>query len=381
MVLPEIDPDEAGLGPKAANWPTNRALVASADARGRRVALWLFAVCALLALMVVVGGATRLTHSGLSITEWRPVTGIVPPLSDEAWNDAFAKYKEIPQYRLRNPGMSVDEFRDIYWWEWIHRLLGRLIGFVFLLPLVWFAVTRQLSRPLIVRLSFIFLLGAAQGALGWYMVQSGLANRIDVSQYRLAAHLGLAFLIFGFTFWTALDCLGPLWRRPPAPSSEQSSKWLPAAAIAVFALVFGQILLGALVAGLKAGFLYNTWPLMGSRLWPEDYWSHAPWFANWGENAAAVQANHRVGAYILVAAVAGIWVGARPKATGPLRRALDGLAALTGLQVALGIATLLSVVWLPLALLHQLAALALFAASINLVHVAVIPVRGALAFR
>lgn len=358
--------------------PSAQAVQSALPVASRPIALWLFAVCALLALMVTVGGATRLTHSGLSITEWRPVTGVIPPLTEEAWNDAFAKYKEIPQYRLRNPGMTLDEFRDIYWWEWIHRLLGRLIGAVFLVPLVWFAITRQLSRALLVRLSGIFLLGAAQGALGWYMVQSGLANRIDVSQYRLAAHLGLAFLIFGATFWIALSCLPPVPAR--TATRNATAKALVYAAAGVCILVFAQILLGGLVAGLKAGFLYNTWPLMNGRLWPEEYWSRTPWFANWGENAAAVQANHRAGAYLVAVAVAALWLWARPRATPSERRALDWLAGLTAVQFALGIATLVSVVALPLALLHQLAALALFASSINLLHAAAAE-RRALAFR
>jgi cytochrome c oxidase assembly protein subunit 15 len=347
----------------------------SGNAR-RRIAVWLFLMCTLLALMVLVGGATRLTHSGLSITEWRPVTGIVPPLSDEGWGRAFEKYQKIPQFRLRNPEMSLDAFKGIYWWEWVHRLLGRLIGFAFLGPLVWFAARRQLGRALTVRLAIIFLLGGAQGALGWYMVKSGLATRIDVSQYRLAAHLGLAFLIFGFTFGTALDFV-------PRSEPEPAPFWVRAAAGGIFALVFVQILLGALVAGLKAGFVYNTWPLMAGRLWPEDYWRLSPWFANWGENPAAVQADHRLGAYLLALAVAAVWVFARKKVSKSVRRALNLLGGLVAVQMALGISTLVSVVPLTLALLHQGVALALFAASVNLLQ-ATLPAAkepGALAFR
>jgi cytochrome c oxidase assembly protein subunit 15 len=344
--------------------------------RRRPIAIWLFLICALLAMMVLVGGATRLTHSGLSITEWRPVTGIVPPLSDAAWGRAFEKYRQIPQFRLRNPEMSLDAFKGIYWWEWVHRLLGRLIGVAFLGPLVWFAARRQLSRALTMRLAIIFLLGGAQGALGWYMVKSGLATRIDVSQYRLAAHLGLAFLIFGFTFATALDFL-PRAQAPAAPF------WVRAAAGGIFALVFVQIMLGALVAGLKAGFVYNTWPLMGGRLWPEDYWRLSPWFANWGENAAAVQADHRLGAYLLAIAVAAVWVLARKKVSRRVRGALNLLGGLVAVQLALGIATLVTGVQLTLALLHQGVALFLFAASVNLLHAALPAPKhaGALAFR
>jgi cytochrome c oxidase assembly protein subunit 15 len=326
--------------------------------------------------MVLVGGATRLTHSGLSITEWRPVTGVVPPLSDAAWGRAFDKYQQIPQFRLRNPDMSLDAFKGIYWWEWVHRLLGRLIGIAFLVPLVWFAARRELSRALGVRLALIFLLGAAQGALGWYMVKSGLATRIDVSQYRLAAHLGLAFLILGLTLWTALDL------RPRAQASAVPS-WVRAAAAGIFVLVFVQILLGALVAGLKAGFLYNTWPLMGGGLWPQDYWRLSPGFANWGENPAAVQANHRLGAYLVAIAVAAVWVIARKKVSRSVGHALNLLAGLVAIQMALGIATLVSVVPLSLALLHQGVALLLFAACVNLLHAA-LPAPGqprALAFR
>jgi cytochrome c oxidase assembly protein subunit 15 len=331
-------------------------------------------ICALLAVMVLVGGATRLTHSGLSITEWRPVTGIVPPLTDEGWADAFAKYQRIPQFRLRNPEMNLEAFKGIYWWEWVHRLLGRLIGIAFLVPLVCFAARRELSRVLTVRLALIFLLGAAQGALGWYMVKSGLAIRIDVSQYRLAAHLGLAFLIFGFTLWTALGLM-------PRAQTSLAPIWMRAAAVGILVLVFVQILLGAFVAGLKAGFVYNTWPLMGGRLWPEDYWRLSPWFANWGENAAAVQADHRLGAYLLAISVAAVWVLARKRVSRDVRDALNLLASLIAVQMALGIATLVAVVPLGLALLHQGVALALFASSVSLLHVALLAPKGALAFR
>lgn len=326
----------------------------------RGVAIWLFTVCLMLGLMVVVGGATRLTHSGLSITEWRPVTGAVPPLSDSAWQAEFEKYKQIPQYRLRNPGMTLAEFKAIYGWEWGHRLLGRLIGIVFLVPLLWFAVRRELSRGLLLRLGGVFTLGAAQGALGWWMVKSGLADRIDVSQYRLAAHLGLAFVIFGFTFWTALDCL-----TPRAASAAKGSR--PAAA-ALVALVFFQVLLGALVAGLHAGFVYNTWPLMDGSLWPQGYWRLAPWYTNLGENQLSVQLDHRLGAYAIAIAVAALCILVRPKLTARARRALDVLALVVVLQIGLGIATLLATVPLSLGLLHQTGALLLFAAAINFAH-------------
>ncbi len=326
---------------------------------------WLLVICAMVALMVIVGGATRLTNSGLSITEWKPVTGVIPPLTEPAWQAEFERYKQIPQYRAMNPNMSLDGFKSIYWWEWGHRLLGRAIGFVVLLPFIWFLATKKLGGALIRRIILIFALGGAQGFLGWWMVSSGLVNRIEVSQYRLAAHLGLAFIIFALTFWTALSIL-----RPKA-LAEKISPRLRGVSHALVGLVFCQVILGALVAGLRAGYRFNTWPLMEGRLIPKGALIFRPVWRNFTDNQALVQFDHRTLAYVIAASIIALWFVARPHAqAASFKRALDLCLAAVCLQVGLGIWTLLTVVPLALGLLHQTGALLLFAATINLAHVA-----------
>ncbi len=223
----------------------------------RQVAAWLLACCALVFAIVVVGGVTRLTHSGLSITEWQPIVGTLPPLSDADWDAAFSKYRQTPEYLQVNKGMTLPEFQRIFWWEYFHRLLGRLIGFAFLVPFLWFLARRTIPPGHGVRLAVIFALGAAQGALGWYMVESGLVDDPRVSQFRLTAHLGLAFLIFAAMFWTALSLLAPPRTRTQvaAPSARFCPSRVPLA-------VFVQVLSGGMVAGIRAGLAYNTFPLM-----------------------------------------------------------------------------------------------------------------------
>ncbi|MFZ1992395.1 MAG: COX15/CtaA family protein [Alphaproteobacteria bacterium] len=325
---------------------------------------WLLLICAMLALMVIVGGATRLTNSGLSITEWRPVTGVIPPTSEAAWQAEFDKYQRIPQYQYLNKGMSLEAFKSIYWWEWGHRLLGRLIGFVVLLPFIWFLVARKLGGSLIKRIVLIFALGGAQGVLGWWMVSSGLANRVEVSQYRLAAHLGLAFIIFALTFWTALSVLRT------ETITEKVARSLRGVSHVLSGLVFCQVLLGALVAGLRAGYRYNTWPLMEGSFLPRGFDYLKPFWRNFTENQALAQFDHRILAYVIAASMIALWLWARPRAqSAALRRALDLCLAAVCVQVALGIWTLLAVVPVPLGLLHQTGALLLFAATINLAHV------------
>src|SRR5258705_3184377 len=221
----------------------------------RGVGLWLFLIAAMIGLMVVVGGLTRLTGSGLSITEWQPVTGVIPPLSDAAWQSEFAKYQGTPQYELLNRGIGLAGFKAIYWWEWTHRLLGRLLGVVFLIPFLVFLRQVRIDRAIAARLAIIFLLGAAQGVLGWWMVQSGLTGgRAAVSQYRLAAHLGLAMILFGYVFWTALEVVGA--RRTHIAAAARFRGW----GVALAVLVFVQILLGAFMAGLDAGLAFSSWP-------------------------------------------------------------------------------------------------------------------------
>lgn len=322
----------------------------------RPVALWLFAMCALVALMVVVGGATRLTDSGLSIVEWRPVTGAIPPLSEADWRAEFEKYKTIPEYAEVNFGMSLAAFKEIYWWEWGHRFLGRLIGAAFLIPLVFFAATRRVSGALAWKLGGLFALGGAQGALGWWMVSSGLSGRVDVSQYRLAAHLALAVALFGAMFWMALDLVGArrMQKHPLAPC-----------AVAFAAGVYLQMILGAFVAGLRAGRVFNTWPLMEGRLVPPGYFSGEPRFGDLFETAAAAQFNHRIGAYFVAAAALAFFLGARK--TDLEGRALFLLVAVLG-QVALGIWTLLAATPIALGLAHQAGALLVFACALFLAH-------------
>lgn len=331
----------------------------------RAIAYWLLLCCAMIFVMVVIGGITRLTLSGLSITEWQPITGIVPPLSEAAWLAEFEKYRQIPQYKLLNHGMSLAEFKTIFFWEYLHRLWGRLIGIVYALPLLYFVIRRQIPRRLIVPLSGIFLLGFAQGALGWYMVKSGLADRISVSQYRLVAHLGLALVIYGLTLWIALGLL----RKPsPAQGASVSGGWRRAAE-GVIGLLALTIAAGGFVAGLHAGLTYNTFPLMDGRFVPAGYAQLQPFVLNWFENIAAVQFNHRLLAMVTVAAVVLLWLaGRRANLPRPARLALHLLLAVVVLQFALGVATLLLVVPVSLGTAHQAGAVVLLTAAIVFRH-------------
>src|SRR5436309_4617995 len=262
------------------------------ERRQRVIRLWLYAVAALIFAMVLVGGATRLTESGLSIVEWKPVTGTFPPLSEAAWQAEFDKYKTIPQFQHLNSGMTLAEFKTIFWWEWTHRLMGRLIGAAFLLPVLWFLAKGWVGEGLCWRLWTIFGLGALQGAVGWWMVASGLADRVEVSQYRLATHLILACVIFVAIVWTAARTGRAATEVPPR---------IRASAIALLALVLMQIYLGALVAGLRAGLIYNTWPLIDGSFIPDAArLAHdTPLWRNFFENTLTVQFMHRMTAYAL----------------------------------------------------------------------------------
>lgn len=333
---------------------------ASAD-RMRPVRLWLYAIAVLVALMVVIGGATRLTGSGLSITEWKPVTGIVPPLSAGDWQAEFDAYRQIPQYREINRGMSLAEFQFIYWWEWSHRALGRVIGFVFLLPLLWFAWRGLVERPLGWKLGGLFLLGGLQGAIGWWMVASGLSVRTDVSQYRLAVHLTTACFIFAATVAVATS----LEARP----RDKTPRRLGVTAWLLLALVFVQIFLGAIVAKTNAGLTFNTWPLMDGRFIPpaEALLTLSPWWKNVFENVMTVQFDHRMMAYAIFAVAAWHAFDARRSTAASLASLLFLLVA--G-QVVLGIVTLLWVAPFTLALLHQLGAIVVLAAAAR--HVTVL---------
>lgn len=320
----------------------------------RPVALWLIAMAALVALMVIVGGATRLTDSGLSIVEWRPVTGAVPPLSAADWAAEFAKYQRIPEYQEVNWGMSLSDFKRIYWWEWGHRFLGRLIAIAFLAPLAFFAAAGRLDRPLAVKLAIVFGLGALQGAVGWWMVSSGLSARVDVSQYRLAAHLALALVLFGAIVWIAFDLLA---------KDARGAHRLAPYALALAAAIFLQMILGAFVAGLRAGRIYNTWPLMDGAFIPAGYLRRGA--ADFFESAAAAQFNHRLGAYLVSAAAFAFFVAARRTSLAGRARLL--LAAVL-VQGALGVWTVLAATPIALGLAHQGGALIVFAAALHLAH-------------
>jgi heme a synthase len=318
--------------------------------RSKPVAVWLFLVAAFVLAMVLVGGATRLTGSGLSITEWRPLTGAIPPLNDAQWQAEFARYRQIPQYSQVNAGMGLAAFKTIYWWEWGHRFLGRLTGLVFLAPFVWFALRRELPRRLFWRLAGIFLLGALQAAVGWWMVASGLSERVSVAPERLAVHLGLAFALLGLLVWTGLDAwAGGARQTLPSPWGRRAA-WL-------IGLIYLQILLGALVAGNDAGFVYNDFPLMGGRLVPEHYAGDTLW-ATLAHSQGAVQLHHRLGGYALAAAALALALGAwrSDYLRGRPKQLAYATAAAVLAQAALGVATLLARAPLALSLAHQAAA-------------------------
>lgn len=323
----------------------------------RALRLWLGTLALLIVAMILIGGATRLTDSGLSITEWQPILGAVPPQSEADWQEAFAAYQKIPEYTELKRGMSLDEFKTIYWWEWAHRFLGRLIGAAFLVPFVVFWLAGYIPRALLPRLVGLFLLGALQGAVGWYMVKSGLAERTDVSQYRLAAHFGTALLILGYTLWLLFG----IGERPQAARSS-SAGWV---AGSVLALIFVQMLAGALVAGLDAGMGFNTWPLINGAFVPSGLGEASPWYVNLSENPLTVQFDHRMLGYAAVVAALGqlIWLALNRAPQALLGSALT-LALLAVLQAVIGVWTLLLAVPISLGLAHQAGAIAVFAAAL-----------------
>ncbi|MEJ1970037.1 MAG: COX15/CtaA family protein [Rhizomicrobium sp.] len=329
----------------------------------RPVGLWLLGIAAIILAMVTVGGLTRITGSGLSITEWDVIMGAIPPLNDAQWHEAFAKYQRIPQYIHENRGMSLDAFRGIFWWEWAHRLLGRLLGVVFLVPFLWFAWTGAIRRAEWPRMVLLFALGGLQGFVGWWMVQSGLETRVSVSQYRLAIHLGVALILLVAIVWIALDYL----RRPPPDALRVSTSPQGRGAgwsLGVAVLVYLQMLLGALVAGLHAGLIYNTWPSMDGRFAPEDAFALSPWWINFFENPGTAQFDHRIGAYVVALSVFALWWRERGKLAGLARRSGNALLHLTLFQIALGIATLLFQAPEFLAAAHQLAAALLLCTAV-----------------
>ncbi|MCW2244897.1 cytochrome c oxidase assembly protein subunit 15 [Azospirillum fermentarium] len=332
----------------------------------RPVAVWLYACCAMIVAMAVIGAVTRLTESGLSMAEWKPLIGILPPLSDAEWHRVFALYQATPEFRIYNSAMDLDGFRRIFWWEWFHRLWGQAIGFAFLLPFLAFLVQGRLTGALALRLGGLFLLGGLQGLIGWYMVMSGLVDRPEVSHYRLALHLGTAIVIYGLTLRLALGISDPLplsgW-HPQAGALRRHGRW----ALAVVGLT---IVWGAFVAGLDAGLAYNTFPTMAGHWIPPEVGNLTPWWLNPLENTAAVQLIHRTlaltSAAVVVALAVRVWRAELPgRTTGRVALAL-GIAVVV--QVGLGIATLLSVVWIPVAAAHQAGALAVVGLLVALLH-------------
>lgn len=318
----------------------------------KAIRLWLYAICVLIFAMIVVGGATRLTDSGLSITEWKPIHGVIPPLSVAEWEEELEKYRQIPEYQLVNKGMSLEEFKFIFWWEWGHRLLGRVIGLAFFVPMVWFWWRGRIERWLLPWLVGGFVLGGMQGVVGWWMVVSGLAERVDVSQYRLATHLTLACLIFIYLFGLARYLAVASVSRAPA-ATQRSRPFLGLAKLMLVLLV-AQIFLGGLVAGLKAGLTFNTWPLMDGAFIPSGLWTMTPVWANHFENVLTVQFQHRMTAYLIVAlGFWAMWAVYRSEAARHLRGAAHGVAVALLAQMVIGIATLLGHVPFWLALAHQ----------------------------
>jgi cytochrome c oxidase assembly protein subunit 15 len=327
----------------------------------RLVAIWLFTIAAMILVMIVLGGATRLTGSGLSIMEWAPIMGALPPTSDAEWHRLFALYQKIPQYSLVNEGFGLAGFKHIFWLEWTHRLWGRLIGLVFLLPMLWLGLTGRIERRLLPRLGLLFVLGGLQGAVGWFMVASGfLPDSTAVSPYRLVIHLTLALILYAAIIWTGLSALYPVRRRQPV------SRPIYSLALACLAMVSLTIIAGGFTAGLHAGLTFNTFPLMDGQLVPDGYAMLHPWIRNLTENIAAVQFDHRLLAtvtLILVSTMAVLgWRAALP-------RPLAGcLAAAVACQYLLGVTTLLLVVPVSVATMHQCGAVLLLTATLVVVH-------------
>ena len=328
------------------------------------IVIWLLTGCFLIYLMVVIGGITRLTHSGLSMVEWNPILGSLPPMSDADWQAPFEKYKQTPEYQLVNNQFTLEEFKSIYWWEYIHRFLGRVIGVVFLIPFFYFLLKKRFDKSFLKKMYVLLALGALQGVLGWYMVYSGLQKEPHVSHYRLAAHLISAFTVFGFTFWYALDLL-----YPKVIEDNEMTKKVRRMARVMLGIVIVQIIYGAFVAGLKAGLFYNTFPKMGNRFIPETVTSFSPFWKNLLENPAGVQFIHRTIAYLVVIIVLFTWETIRREPITRLqKRASNFMLGVVFAQFILGIITILYAVPVTMGVLHQTGAFFLFVSSLFFMH-------------
>ena len=335
------------------------------SASQKPVIIWLLIGCLLVYLMVLLGGITRLTHSGLSITEWKVIMGTLPPLNEDQWQLTFEKYQQSPEFKIVNNHYTLAEFKSIFWWEYLHRLLGRIIGLVFLIPFIYFLLKKKLDKKVTKNLVVIFLLGGLQGFLGWFMVKSGLVKNPDVSHYRLAAHLITAFAVFGYIFWVVLNLVYPPEKNistNTVNSIRKISKWL-------FAVVILQIIYGAFVAGLNAGLIYNTFPKMGTEWIPESVTALNPFWKNFIEGLAGVQFTHRYLAYTIVVLVFTIWYkGTKITLTERQQQAITLLVMIVLIQFLLGMFTLLYSVPLVLGVLHQTGAFVLFSSAIYLLH-------------
>lgn len=329
----------------------------------RAVITWLLVGCLLIFVMVVVGGITRLTHSGLSITNYRLISGTIPPMNEAEWQEAFELYKQYPEYQKLNQHFTLEDFKDIYFWEWLHRVIGRFIGLVFIIPFLYFLIRKQLSKPTIKKALILLALGAFQGFLGWYMVKSGLIDRPDVSHYRLAAHLTTAFITFAYTLWVALDLIFPQQK-----TADKGSRNLIRAGLAVLLI---QIVWGAFVAGLDAGFIHNHWPMMseGKLMHETVYIEHTPLLKNFVEGRSGVQFIHRYLAYIVVGIIAFIAFKAYKKPlTTQQKNGVNALLVLVLVQFILGVLTLIYAVPVWLGVVHQVFAFFLLAAMTFTLH-------------
>ncbi len=328
-----------------------------------KVIYWLLTGCILIFIMVVVGGITRLTHSGLSISNYKLISGVIPPMNDLEWQEAFDLYKQYPEYQKLNNHFNLQDFKDIYFWEWLHRVIGRFIGLVFLLPFIYFLFTKQLSRPTITKSIILLGLGAFQGFMGWYMVKSGLVDNPDVSHYRLAAHLTTAFVTFAYTFWVALDLIYPV-------NKVINKEFRNFIRFALFVLII-QIIYGAFVAGLDAGFIHNHWPMMsdGKFMHETVFIEQQPWYKNFIEGKSGVQFTHRILAYIVVFFVIAIWQKSKKLTLTRLQsNGILSLLIVVGIQFLLGVFTILFQVPVWLGVAHQVGAFILLSSMIFTLH-------------
>ncbi len=329
----------------------------------KTVIYWLLTGCTLIFIMVIVGGITRLTHSGLSISNYKLISGTIPPMNALEWNDAFDLYKQYPEYQKLNNHINLEEFKDIYFWEWIHRVIGRFIGLVFIIPFIYFLIRKQLSKSTIKKAAILLLMGGFQGFLGWYMVKSGLVERPDVSHYRLAAHLTTAFLTFAYTFWVALDLIFP-------DKKVVEKKFRNFIRIALVVLII-QIIYGAFVAGLDAGWIHNHWPFMneGKLIHETVYIEQNPTYLNFIEGKSGVQFVHRTLAYVVVIFILSIWYKAKRMQLSSLQvKGVNSLLVMVGVQFLLGVLALIFAVPVWLGVLHQVGAFILLSAMVFTLH-------------